>query len=207
MMIGAIDVEYKAPDLQITSLEVLAGGNTFSTILSGSNITVNFTVRNVADAPTRVDSWGDWVGLSSDGAIGGDTTLAAPARSDVLNPDRSYTVSLSLTIPLMFNAPAAHIFVCADNGEEAHESDEGNNCARSLAILGKTADGAWGLRILPHFEWLPEAERTDRLHCRLVGDRAAPMTLRLPGLKAGAVVSRRDGGRLVRVPRRPGGGG
>lgn len=66
------------------------------------------------------------------------------------------------------------------------------------AILGKTADGAWGLRILPHFEWLPEAERTDRLHCRLVGDRAAPMTLRLPGLKAGAVVSRRDGGRLVR---------
>ncbi len=58
----------------------------------------------------------------------------------------------------------------------------------------------WNLRILPHFEWLADKEdhgQSNGAVSRLDREKAMPMKLRLPGMKAGTKVWRREGNQFV----------
>jgi len=142
--ISQIDIEYKAPDLQLISLEVLAGANPVTSVLSATSVAVKFTVKNiVADDGTRVDSWSDQIYLSTDDQFdASDISLASVTHSGVLGPNGTYTVTRDVTIPLAFNSATTHVFVCTDSENRVHESNDANNCAAygPFSVAAGTAD-------------------------------------------------------------------
>ncbi len=142
--ISQIDIEYKAPDLQLISLEVLAGANPVTSVLSATNMTIKFAVKNiVADDGTRVDSWSDQIYLSADDQLdASDISLARVTHSGVLGPNGIYTVTQDVTVPLTFNSATTRVFVCADSENKVHESNEANNCAAygPFTVLAGAAD-------------------------------------------------------------------
>jgi hypothetical protein len=136
-----IDIEYRAADLQSKVTAVLADGVPASSVLSGSQLTVQWTVTNAGNALTRSGGWSDRIYISADSVLGSDDpVLATVYHSGALNPGTSYAAAHDVTIPLSFTAPQAFIFVCADCADQVYESDNANNCAVSPAAFEVT----WG---------------------------------------------------------------
>ena len=114
-----------------------------SDALSGRPLTVSWRVRNVGIAPTNVVSWSDRVILSDDDVLdAGDTTLTDVLRTQQLDVDANYTVSVTLTLPEGIEG-TFHLFVEADanaaaDGKVFERQFEDNNVGRTPAPINVT---------------------------------------------------------------------
>ena len=124
----AIAIEYRAPDLQVASVLVIAD----DPALSGTPIAVEWVVSNEGDWRTRSSSWWDRIYISTDEVLdSGDPLLATQWETHSLEPGESYADSRVATIPLSFTASTAYVFVCTDVHDEEYELEEDNNCTSS----------------------------------------------------------------------------
>ena len=91
---AAFPIEYREPDLDITSLIIPENAN------SGETIPITFTVQNVGNRATRTSSWTDRLFISHDASLDSqDFQLAAIGRSEILQPGESYTVTQDVKLP------------------------------------------------------------------------------------------------------------
>ncbi|HWD17882.1 MAG TPA: CARDB domain-containing protein [Verrucomicrobiae bacterium] len=126
--VGSLDVsDINLPDLVVSGFSLPAAG------LSGSNVTVTYTVSNVGIAPT-IGSWLDnvWYSLAPDGSnpkqIGQFFFNKGP-----LGVGQSYSNSASFNLP--FNVGPIYIVVTTDIANTANESSFFNNTAISTNTI------------------------------------------------------------------------
>ena len=123
-----INIEYRAPDLQVQSVIVTADNPT----LSGTPITIEWAVTNAGDWTTRASGWQDRIYISADDVLdGNDPTLDTVWQPGSLAAGEGYEDTRNVTIPLAFIAPTTYVFVCTDVSNREYESDEDNNCTSS----------------------------------------------------------------------------
>ncbi|MFH1110426.1 MAG: choice-of-anchor C family protein [Planctomycetota bacterium] len=126
---GPINVVYAPPDLVVEIVTVLDNGVPAASVLSGTPVTVEWTVGNTRDGDTSEDSWSDRIYISADDLLepNTDRALATVAHYGVLGAGESYAGTKSVMIPVEFSGPVAYIFVHTDHGAQVYESDDGNN--------------------------------------------------------------------------------
>ncbi len=89
-----VPIEYREPDLQITSLNIP------TTAHSGQTIPISFTVKNNGNRDTRVGNWTDRLFISHDASLDSkDFELAALPRNQILKAGESYTSTSNVTLP------------------------------------------------------------------------------------------------------------
>ena len=95
-------------------------------VKAGSNIAVQFSVKNFGNA-TATAPWYDYILLSSDYAVGGDTAVAVVQRTSDLPAGSQYTVLVpQVTIPAV--PPGTYfLFLHTDAANAVAESDDANN--------------------------------------------------------------------------------
>ncbi|MBL0927263.1 MAG: SUMF1/EgtB/PvdO family nonheme iron enzyme, partial [Phycisphaerales bacterium] len=153
-LFSAAQVEVRA---EYADLAVSTPSAALITAAPGASVRIDWTVTNAGDAPTPVSAWTDAVLLSSDGTpSAGDTSLAGVARSGVLAPGASYSVSRVVVIPGGTAASDYFIVVRADSGGE---------------VLQKPAGG------LPDFVAIPLRVTPDIADLRVASVAASPKTL------------------------------
>lgn len=119
----------------VEAVTVLDDGVPAVSFLSGTSLTVEWTVRNSGAGGTSGDSWSDRIHVSADDVLdGGDQVLATVPHSGALGVDQGHAGSRSVTIPLELSGPKAYVFVCTDHADQAYESDDNNNCTGSNAF-------------------------------------------------------------------------
>lgn len=96
--------------------------------LSGSAITVQWTVTNRGPATTLAQSWSDHVYLSTDTQLdpNRDLLMAGVARSSALRPNESYTRQAHLTLANGFFGDY-YLIVVNDAGAVVNDADRNNN--------------------------------------------------------------------------------
>lgn len=136
MAAGMMDVTYAPPDLVVDTVIVLNDGAPAVSVLSGTSVTVEWTVSNTGDGDTPESSWSDRIYVSADDVLDdGDPVLATAPHSGALGAGDAYTASRTITIPIEFGDPNSdpdvYVFVCTDVVGQVHESDPNNNCSGS----------------------------------------------------------------------------
>ena len=133
---GPVDVTLLAPDLQVTEVAFLVGGEEVDSVHSGASATVQWQVTNTGGAATTTSIWRDGVYLSFDEVLETtvDSSQGIVPHWVALEPGESYTASEDVSIGIAWSDPDIYYFVCTDEWRSAYESDEGNNCTRSAPI-------------------------------------------------------------------------
>ena len=119
------------PDLQVTS--IIPPSNVFS----GQTINVTWTVRNKGDGNTNTNSWNDNLYFSQDTAlnISNALNMGSLNHTGFLNPDSSYTVTKSVTIPSNIFG-TYYFYVTTDVSNTVFEHVyENNNTAGSDSVV------------------------------------------------------------------------
>ncbi len=96
--------------------------------LSGSAITVHWTVTNIGPATTLSQSWSDQLYFSTDTQLdpNGDLLMATVTRSGALRSNESYTRQSSLTLANGFFGDY-YLIVVSDAGGAVNDDDRSNN--------------------------------------------------------------------------------
>ncbi len=117
------------PDLTVTDIQMPAE------VVSGTDFTVAFNVKNVGAGGTYATQWNDAVYVSSDAIFSSDDRLlnSGPTLRQ-LEPDSSYTQSITVRLPNEYTG-AYHIFVKADYGNTLAEITENNNTVKATNAL------------------------------------------------------------------------
>jgi subtilase family serine protease len=117
-----ITITTHSPDLQVATASGPASA------LSGSTVTVNWTVINAGDLPANASYWYDTVYLSPDGLLGPDAIrLGSRQNARSLLSGETYTNSLAVTLPV--NVQSNYYFVVVVDGYNyiPEAGAEGNN--------------------------------------------------------------------------------
>jgi hypothetical protein len=88
---------FVSPNLRVTEVALPIEDD----IHSGDAVTISYTVENVGNAPTGVESWSDRVVISKNAFLGDgdDIDLGVFARNGGLDPDESYTQTQTVELP------------------------------------------------------------------------------------------------------------
>ncbi|RPI80687.1 MAG: Na-Ca exchanger/integrin-beta4, partial [Planctomycetaceae bacterium] len=127
-----ITITQTTADLQVTAVS-----DPPSTLLSGDQLSVFWTVRNLGISPANSAYWNDRVYLSPDGVLGGgdDVYLGSVQRNGALAPNESYDATRTFTLPAELEG-AFRIVVATDFDNRVVEGAfEQNNTAASLNSL------------------------------------------------------------------------
>ena len=130
---GPVDVTYAPPDLQVGSVDVSQDGSPVVSMLSGTNITVQWEVINDGTSATTQSQWYDRVYISADAVldVATDRLLTTRSHSGALGIGASYTASSTVTVPLDYGGAESRVFVLTDADSVVHELDDDNNSAAS----------------------------------------------------------------------------
>ena len=117
-------------DLAVTSVTPGAGS-----LLSGDDITVDYTVTNFQDSPTFANEWVDSIYLSLDDRIDpGDKLIGRVTHTGFVDANGSY--SGSITVPLPGVLPGDYrVLVVTDSRGLTPDSDRSNNAFASSPII------------------------------------------------------------------------
>ncbi len=133
---GTLQITYREPDLQITSLSVSNPAPN-----SGQTIQVTFTVANFGERATRVSNWQDGIYLSSDPSLdANDRPLGwvnHTSAEGVLAANGSYTRTVSVRLPDSINGNFFLIVKADDNLYGS--ADTGPGAATGALQLGTDA--------------------------------------------------------------------
>ena len=124
-------IELQSPDLSNISVTAT------STAMFGSQITVDWLVRNIGSDPAK-ENWSDRVFLSRDTTLSGDDALlfTEAASANPLATSGEYAKSRLVTLPLnqSFSDGTYYILVAVDALGQQPESSESNNVLASAAL-------------------------------------------------------------------------
>ncbi len=128
-----VPITFREADLQVTDVQVPAG------VHSGETIDVTYTVTNIGERDTRVNSWPDRVFLSHDASLDNkDTKVFDTTHSGVLKAGESYTRTVQLKVPEDIDGEF-HLIVYADAAADtdplSNPSDIGFN---RIGLIFKT---------------------------------------------------------------------
>ena len=94
---------------------------------SGQSINVRYTVKNVGTGNTRATSWRDYIYINPDSTQGG-TLMRTVQRNKALDPDSSYTVLATITLPMTISGGYyVHVKTDALNSVYEHASENNND--------------------------------------------------------------------------------
>ena len=114
------------PDLKAFEIQVPA------TIESGSNFIVKFTVKNTGIGSTAGGQWEDAIYVSNDPTFSNDDLLLSRTSNlKQLNPDSSYTQSVTISLPVEYSGDY-YFFLKTDNYGTIDELSEDNNLLKSV---------------------------------------------------------------------------
>ena len=124
-------IELQSPDLSNISVTAT------STAMFGSQITVDWLVRNIGSDPAK-ENWSDRVYLSRDTTLSSDDALlfSEAASANPLATSGEYAKSRLVTLPLnqSFSDGTYYILVSVDAFQQQPESSESNNVLASAAL-------------------------------------------------------------------------
>ena len=102
-------------------------------IESGSNFVVKFTVKNIGIGSTAGGQWEDVLYVSNDQAFSyDDLLLSRTSNLKQLNPDSSYTQSVTVSLPNAYSGDY-YFFLKTDNNGYIDELTEENNLLKSVS--------------------------------------------------------------------------
>ena len=109
-------------DLTVASIEAP------SIWVAGEPVTIAYTVKNSSDIATRQSKWADdfWLSPSSKLDTKNATQLGSRTHSGILNPEQSYSASVSYNIPSTMHGNYM-LYLRTDAANAMVESDEDNN--------------------------------------------------------------------------------
>ncbi|HQU43698.1 MAG TPA: CARDB domain-containing protein, partial [Pirellulales bacterium] len=110
--VQAVPITLTAPDLSVTAATAP------STITSGSQIAVSWTVKNLSANAPAADNWSDSVYLSSKPTYDSSATFIQTFDERAhtgLAPGASYTDSEQITVPSSFTSGGAYLLFVTDN--------------------------------------------------------------------------------------------
>ncbi len=116
------------PDLTVTSVTAPANSE------SGSNLIVSFSVKNSGAGNTAGAQWYDAVYASTDQTWSNDDILLSTKTNvSQLEPDSSYTQSVSVSLPIDFTGNY-YFLVKTDNTNSVVELSDNNNLGKTAAV-------------------------------------------------------------------------
>ncbi|MBW8334181.1 MAG: T9SS type A sorting domain-containing protein [Prolixibacteraceae bacterium] len=122
------------PDLTING-EIQAPAS----VESGSNFTVNFSIKNIGVGNTAGTTWNDFVYVSNDATFSNDDLLLSNTTNlRQLDPDSIYTRSVTVSLPLDYSGNY-YFFVRTDRNNSVAELLEDNNQALTSTATAVTA--------------------------------------------------------------------
>lgn len=117
------------PDLTVTNIQAPA------TVVSGSDFTITFKVKNAGPGSTFSAQWNDAIYLSADAAFSGDDKLLiAKSNQGQLAADSSYTQSIIVSLPIGYSGQY-YLFVKTDSDNSVAEISEDNNLVKASNAL------------------------------------------------------------------------
>lgn len=120
------------PDLTVTGIQVPAG------VESGTGFNISFTVKNIGAGNTTGVQWNDFVYVSADATLSNDDKLLSNTTNiKQLEPDSSYTQSVSVALPVDYSGNY-YFFVKTDYYNSVVELLENNNELKSTDATSVT---------------------------------------------------------------------
>jgi ACT domain-containing protein len=116
------------PDLTVPTVTAPAN------IESGTNFSISFKVKNTGAGNTAGVEWVDLVYASTDQTWSNDDVLLSTKTNVTqLEPDSSYTQSVSITLPIDFTGNY-YFLVKTDNNNSVSELSDNNNLGKTAAV-------------------------------------------------------------------------
>jgi len=119
------------PNLQVTEFQ------TSGLILSGQPLSIDWTVTNTGNGPTRASetSWTDRIYLSQNGVLDpiNDPLLGSFTHNGGLTPGVSYTQSQAVTLPVGISGPYT-LFMVVDANNQVYQASAGTIDSQALPI-------------------------------------------------------------------------